>query len=266
MVVYFPITLDVLHAVHVFARAGGGGSSGGSGGGLGLLAIGYLPVHYVTQWVYKRWGRQLAIVAGWCAVVACTIITALTVHSLTLIVLIGAIVGVFSGTQNWLRRLGKSISRTKKQLSISAAADPAWQEAGLLQHARQLFVQYQQDWAKADIASMQRYLAPHYFAHVRLMLMAMYEMGRRNAMDNVQILHTAVTEAIDAPDNDHDAFTVAFEAKADDKLVDGHTNEVLYADAGIFQELWHFDRQGNDWVIDGITQATQDVSRRSLAL
>lgn len=245
----------------VLARGGGGGSGGGGGGsgGGGLALIGYVPAHFSTSYLNRRYSRTVAFWGG--SLVALLVTSACTFADIGfgIVVGLGAGIGVYSGLHNFVARMLSKVKQSKQVVKYAEAQDPVWQEAAVLQRIRAVFLQFQQDWSRFDLASMQRYTAPAFYEHQRLLLTAMYQMGRKNAVGNPQLTRTVIVEAIDAPNNDNDNFTAVIEASANDILIDTSSSTQLFADSSKFTEFWHFDRQGDEWVLDKITQATEDA-------
>ena len=149
-----------------FARAGGGGS-GGSGGGDGggiFVFLGYIPMHAVGA-VLRRVGAKnevikiAAIIAGWIIAVIYAIIWTLIWRGFGLFVGMAALAGMAAGLYNLFAKLKQS-KQTQAELEAASADDAAWSEDKLVAHAKQVFMQYQQDWSKLNAKAMQSYLTP----------------------------------------------------------------------------------------------------------
>ena len=75
-------------------------------------------------------------------------------------------------------------------------------------------------------------------------------------MSNINISDVEVVDMLDSADNSQDTVTIGFSVSAKDLLIDNSTGETLFTDNSQFTEYWRFRRHGNDWLLDGIDQAT----------
>ncbi|HET6924987.1 MAG TPA: TIM44-like domain-containing protein [Candidatus Saccharimonadales bacterium] len=250
---------SVAPVLHEVARGGGGGSGAGGGGGGSIIAfIGYIPAHFITAWINRRVGKDPAIVAG--AVVG-VIVTAPCVvlnGGFGFIVGLGAVIGVYSGVNDWWGKLARTFKKSRQQVESAALKDSAWDEAALEERVRQVFADYQQDWSDFNFAHMKKYLSPAYYGFTEIFLRALQQMGRQNQVMNPAIQDLQFVAVQDEADNDADAFRVYLKAKADDRLIDTAAGTVIYEDTSSFRELWRFDREGNTWLLHDIQQVTAD--------
>ena len=252
--------LQLAGPLHLLARGGGGGSGGGGGGGGGggslIVAIGYVPTHFATRWCMQRYSARVALTVGIIVAVLVSIPTFWFDAFIGLIVAVSAGVGIHSGFNDWWGKLRKRFKVGKQNMDFAASKDPAWQEDAVQKRVQQVFYDYQKDWSDFNVQHMQTYLEARYFQHAQLMMAALYQMGRRNVVGHPDILSINPVDVIDAPIDDNDAFSVLIEAQADDRLIETATDEVIYKDTSKFTELWWFDRNGNNWDLKRIDQAT----------
>lgn len=251
-----------------FARAGGGGSSSGGGGSDGgdslFFILGYLPMHAVGA-LFARLSKKsiaakvVANIIGWIIALIYAWFWTSILGSLGFFIGIAALVGIAAGLYGWFGKIKQS-SLIKGRLQSAAAKDGAWNEAQLTEYAKQTFLRYQQDWSKLDAESMKAYLTPNYHYHAALLIYVLQTMGRQNIMEDVTITEALITNAVDETDNKHDRITVGFQVHARDKLLESKTGEAFFTDASTFNEFWHFVRSDTTWLLDGITQSTEDMT------
>jgi hypothetical protein len=252
---------------HIIARGGGGGSGGGGGGGGGGIAmLGYFPAYYSTQWLNKHADRGVAIIGGSFVGLLIAVLFGFLGIGVGIIVGIGAIIGVYSGINSLHSRLLRRSKTAKQQLSFAANNDPMWQETELQARVQAVFTDFQNDWSSFNLEHMRSYTTPRYYGHMELMLSAMYQMGRRNEVASPTILSTQVVNIDDQVQNDQDNFDIYIQAKANDSLLDTSQNKTIYTDKNSFEELWHFVRQDNTWLLDGISQATANALLKSVQM
>jgi hypothetical protein len=250
-----------------FARAGGGGSSsGGSGSGSGdsiFFVIGYLPMHALGALLAKlsrksTAAKVVANVAGWIIAIVYAWFWTSIMGGLGFAIGIAALIGIAAGLYGWFGKIKQS-SLIKGRLQSAAAQDSAWDEARLTEYAKQTFLRYQQDWSRLDVEAMKAYLTPNYQYHAALLVYVLQTMGRQDIMEDVTITEALVTNATDEADNSQDKFTIGIQAHARDKLLETKSGEVLFTDNSSFSEFWHFVRSDKTWLLDGITQSTENA-------
>lgn len=166
------------------------------------------------------------------------------------IVVIGAIVA-------WWRRR-KQIKRAEKAIEQARANDPSWD--GVVERAQNIFVQFQQDWSDFSVPNMQTYLTPRYLQHITLMMRALKQMNRQNKMSNVQLQQATLFNVSDSSEDELDNFDIEMRASANDELMDLTTNSTLFVDAKAFTEVWNFEREGGQWMLDKISQVGIETS------
>ena len=261
-----------------FARAGGGGSGGGSGSGDGgvlalIGAIGYMPMYGLARLLrlgqYNKPAWLLLQAAGWAIaglIAAALIVVAAITGSFTagfyffFPIAAGAILGMGSGLYSWFSKLKQS----KKVISALRAAEKSdynWNEKKLQSYAEGIFYKFQKDWSGFNTESMGRYLSPKYQNHINLMLHALNGANRVNKMLDAKIKKSMIVAATDSDNNDQDTFLIGVSAVANDQLIDTRSGKKLYQDKNEFTEYWRFIRRGNDWLLDGVEQSTNNYSK-----
>lgn len=250
----------------LFARSGGGGSGGGSGGaGLGLFALGYYPSLYIGKFIKKHCSRMLEVVLGAVYATIVTIIL-LVLGLLSLragLHAIAIVIGVWCGWGSaffgvW-ERIWKRAQKTEQDIAVASQTDQIWNKANMLEYAKNVFMQYQSDWSTFNINNMQKYLTSSYAQHNLLLLRVLRELGRTNRMSNIVITNALIMDMHDDIDNSRDSYTVAFEASAQDELIENATGKVLFKDKTTYIEQWTFVRNGNGWLLGRIDQETANI-------
>lgn len=257
-----------LPLLHIFARGGGGGSGGGGGGGGGgiIALIGYVPAHFVSSWCNRHLSRKVGIIAGSIVGLAVTVPCIYVSPFFGILVGIGAAVGVYSGINNLLSRALKLAKTAHTAAQVAANSDPVWQEEAIQSRIKKVFLSFQHDWSTFNLPHIRTYTTDNYYNHVRLMLTAIYQMGRRNNVETPVLNKALVTQVVDQHDNNQDSFQAYIAAQAHDIQVDTVHNQIIYTDDSAFEEFWRFRRIDNEWMLDGIQQATANLSQRQLSL
>jgi hypothetical protein len=228
--------------------------------------VGYVPTHFVTNWLYKHVSELSAKVAGISVGIVVTIICILLSPFFGILVGVGAVCGVYTGLPNTYAFVTKRAKQNKALLEYAAQRDGMWQENVIQQRINDVFMSFQRDWSEFNLDSMRQYMSPKFYRHMELMMTALWQMGRQNLVNGPMLLESSVIGAIDDRNNDKDQFTAYINGIANDVLVRREDKWPLYTDNSSFEEFWKFDRQpdpsgvGRDtWVLDGIGQATEET-------
>lgn len=109
---------------------------------------------------------------------------------------------------------------------------------------------------------MKTYLSANYMNHISLMMLAIKQRKRRNQVDKPKLLEWFAVDAEDLADNSQDRVKFHIRAKASDKLyeIDDKIENLLFERNVEFQEYWYFVRNNDRWLLDGISQLTEDKS------
>lgn len=257
-------------ALELFARAGGGGSGGGGGDGDGisfLALIGYVPAHGLGAFLRRKLPSEsgaaslLAHVITW----PLAIIWAIACFAMFgggffgFIVALGAIIGAPAGLFNWFSEVLKQSADVKRRLKRAAANDPMWDEAQLVDFAKQAFMRYQYDWSRQDTESMKQYMTEGYHYHASLFIYTLQLMQRTNTMEDIAINETVVMQVHDDQNDANDRVIIGITAHAKDTLINTAANTAIFTDNNSFTEYWTFARSGSTWLLADIGQATADM-------
>ena len=259
-----------LHYVPTIFARGGGGGSGGDDGGLGIVLVGYVPMHFLGAWLRKFIKKhELASMAlqvvGWVVMLVYAVLLIVLFRGWGFLMAIGAPLGMGAGLYGWFGKLTQS-KKTKAALAAAVKNDGAWDEARLTAMTTEVFNRFQQDWSNLNAEAMKAYMTPQYQYHNALMVYALQLAGRRNLVNNPKIGQVTVVDIHDAADNSQDVALIGVQASASDQLVDTATNSVIFTDSKPFTEFWRFQRSGEGWLLSGIQQATTSSWRTSPAL
>lgn len=262
-------------ALELFARAGGGGSGGSSGGGgdgdgdgiVFLALVGYVPTHGLGAFLRRKLPSEsgaaslLAHVITW----PLSIIWAIACFAMFgsgffgSIVALGAIIGAPAGLFNWFSEVLKQSAEVKQRLKRAAANDPMWDEAQLVDFAKQTFMRYQYDWSRQDTESMKQYMTEDYHYHASLFIYTLQLMQRTNTVEDIVIDEAVVVQVHDDQNDANDRVTIGITARAKDTLINTAANTAIFTDSNSFTEYWTFARSGSTWLLADIGQATADM-------
>jgi hypothetical protein len=101
---------------------------------------------------------------------------------------------------------------------------------------------------------MKAYLAPDYLKHMALVLAALKQLDRQNDVRNPVLKQATIFNVDDEAKNDLDNFDVEIKGGAEDCLIRLSDQRLLWRNTSGFTEIWHFDRQGDTWILADIEQ------------
>lgn len=261
------VAITAASLTDLLARSGGGGSDSGGGGEGIIMLLGYLPMHFIGSRLRRsspdRHTTLPKQIIGWTIGIIYSAFWILILrHFLGFLIAAAAIAGTGAGLYNWFGKITQS-KAVQSRLSTAAQSDSVWNEASLLARATEVFGRYQHDWSTWNSEAMKSYMTPEYQYHAALLLYALQLGSRQNIVENPEIHDIVVVNMADSTDNNQDLMTIGITASANDKLIDTRSQTVLFADKNEFTEYWQFRRQGNQWLLDGIQQATEAAWTRN---
>lgn len=209
------------------ARGGGGGSGGGGGGGGGGGFSGHGSGRPLTLW-------DMAYAAFWALLIIIPVVIA------------------------WYKKK-KKIEKAEILLKEAKSTDSKWDKDLLKNKVTETFLKFQEDWSNFNVERMKEYLTEDYYKRMVLEMNVLKNENRQNIMSGVSISSLNFLEIQDESDNNKDNFTIEVNAMAQDSLYDTTNNSLLYRDSNPFSEYWNFLRQGDDWKLNLIKQATEDT-------
>ena len=260
---------DLLHTLEILARGGGGGSGGGGGGGVLVFFFmaGYWPISSIVEYAQKRGKKIIGVLVSIPVLIAVTILCAVIFKGWSIVTFAGGMAGFFAGALGFNRKVASLAKSAATQLRAASSKDAAWSEDRLRKIVQSTFDTYQTDWSSFNFKRMQSYLVPTYYAHMQLVLSALYAMGRRNEVANAKLDGMTFVDVQDSIDNSQDRFAVIIQAHANDRLIDTlDNNKQIYEDSSAWQETWHFKRQGSNWLLADIKQETETYDSGSAPL
>jgi len=233
--------------VNLLAIAGGGGSSGGGGGGGGGFSGGSSSSHSSS-------GGSSDPVTSWISLI------------ISVVIIGGVFIAAFIIGRKAIRIQKQKRLEMQAALAAAASVDKVWEPDTLVTHAKDTFLNYQKDWSSFNLESMKKYMTPEYYQHSSLMMAALKLANRKNEVQEPKVLDAVVLEFNDAADNSKDTHTVELSVYVHDVLIDTGSNSQLFAQNLAAVEYYMFERSGDEWLFDGINQATANPALRNTSL
>lgn len=172
----------------------------------------------------------------------------------------GGLLGISNKTSFNIFRTKKARTRAQSVIAAAQQTDARWNEQALIEHAKQVFTRYQADWSAFNLEGIITYTAPDYAKRAALLLQALRQLGRTNRVKDPAVLQATIIDASDDKSTENrDSYSVLFDATATDELID-EDGTILYSSTPRFSEMWSFVRNGDTWVLSGITPGTTSIS------
>lgn len=221
------------------ARAGGGGSGGGGGGGGGGGS-------------HSGGGRG-------CSFQQCPVQNSI-IFGIFILFFIGTSVLAYKQRQAVIAAKKAKIAEADAELATAEAHDALWNKDKLIGFTHDLFLEFQRAWGVIDVPALAKILTPDMHKRIALELAVLSNEGRRNPTEITEIIEQAFIGVHDDSDDTQDSFSILFTARADDRLIQVDSDDVIFEDNSSFTETWDFVRDGNSWKLAAIHQATEDAN------
>ncbi len=209
-------------------RAGGGGGGGHSGGGGGGSYYGG-----------GRYGRGVKWEKG-------------DNERLIVILIVIAIIITFSIIgYKWIIKY-KAL-RVNRILDKSANEDAIWNKEKLEKFVRDSYIKMQTAWMKQDMNHVQDIITSELYDIYQRMLDNQNRVGIYNHIDEVRIEKVEFVGVEDYIDDNYDRFTAYISGHMVDLIVRIGINEIKTDKLTYFEDLYHFVRFENSWLLSGIT-------------
>ena len=195
----------------------------------GIAMIGFVPAYCIGSALRKHIGQEGTrfVAANAIGFVLIVITFALIARGwVGVTIAFGALVGMVTGLYEAFNKIKQS-KFLRDKLMQASAADPVWNEQQIIDHAKQVFLRYQSDWAKQDSEAIKAYTTENYAYHAGLMIYTLQLMNRTNQMSDIVMNDAEVVDMLDSPDDSQDTVTIGFSASAKDSLVDNATNQKI---------------------------------------
>lgn len=230
------LIMMILFMRNCYARAGGGSGSGSSGGSGGSSSGGGTTHYYYHDHNHGYGGG-----------------TSLTPQNS--ILLTATLAGTFLVARCLYRRY-KAIGmhyQVKKQLKVLDDQDEFWNESRIKKEVKEAYYAIQKAWTLQDVKTLKEYLTDNMYGVFETKINWNEFQGKRNVLNDVQLLKHDVVSLYDSINDDEDYFWVYIEGKMIDEMRD-QEDQVLERYRGIFVEYWKFKRTGNRILLDEIKQ------------
>lgn len=130
------------------------------------------------------------------------------------------------------------------------------QEKWIHEEAEKIFVAYQNDWSNFKLENIKKYTTERYFEHVKLMLMAIRKMGRRNVVSDLKVIKVSLLSELNGALPIR--ISLQFKFSGVDTLIDSSSNKVLYHDRVYAAfEIWSFIYDGTSLKLDEVKRPTE---------
>jgi preprotein translocase subunit SecG len=224
--IYGQIIFLICITADVFARAGAGGGSSGGGS-----------------------GRASSGAAGWGETI------------IGVVLIVGFFIWI--GIATWLiMKKNKKATELAKKLSL---LDKAWELETIYQAVKHTFLMVQHAWMEKKYYRVKYLMASELYEAHQNQIQALAEQGHKNIVDKIQIGDLQIVSIDDHKDDAQDNFWIYIDYDLIDYTIDEKSGEIISGSntsIECYQELWHFIRNDDKWIVDNIQH---NLSIRSLA-
>jgi len=141
-------------------------------------------------------------------------------------------------------------------LAQAEQASQIWNQQSLKSLGQDTFQNYQKDWSAYNLASMQAYMSPEYYAKNVLLIMALQELRRKNTTVIKSFSDIFVADFSE----DQKTCRIGMTVSVQDQLIDTHEERTLFELPLTVTEYYRFTHDGSRWIFTGIDQSTAEPS------
>ena len=105
-----------------------------------------------------------------------------------------------------------------------------------------------------DMGTIKNHLHPSLYTDWESQISAQKSRGERNVMQGLSVNNVRIINVKNFSDDEHDEFTVCFDAEANDQTLVG--NKVQKEKKEGFREFWTFEWEKGKWTVREITQSS----------
>ncbi len=151
-------------------------------------------------------------------------------------------------------KINKKNKAVKEALVKIALREPQWSEDKLIVLATKIFRDLQNAWGEHDMGTIKNHLHPSLYTDWESQISAQKSRGERNVMQGLSVNNVRIINVKNFSDDEHDEFTVCFDAEANDQTLVG--NKVQKEKKEGFREFWTFEWEKGKWTVREITQSS----------
>lgn len=150
-------------------------------------------------------------------------------------------------------KINQKNKKVKQALAIMESREPQWSEDKLVLIASNIFRQLQTAWGQHDLETIKNHLHPSLYTDWEIQIKEQKLRNERNVMLGLSIENVRIVNVKNFTQNEHDEFTVCFDAEANDQTL--INDSVKTEKHEKFREFWTFEWESGKWTLREVSQS-----------
>jgi predicted lipid-binding transport protein (Tim44 family) len=177
------------------------------------------------------------------------------IFSILIFAIIGGILVVYSSIISIM--LFSKRKKANKSLKQFQRQDSIWNHPTMTSRIEEIFFEVHKAWTERDQNIAKESLTQNMFLEQKRKTDKLIKSGRKNVLESINLVEASIISVTDFKDNSKDIFSSHIKGKMINYIIDDKTEKVISGDNKHykpFEEIWHFKREGNKWVLSEIDQ------------
>ena len=152
-------------------------------------------------------------------------------------------------------KLYRKSKKSKELLRLLAENDPIWHHRRMLARVEEVFFKVQIAWKDRNQKTAKDCMSSRIYTKHKMQTDEMLKNHRKNILQKINLKEVKIISVSDYKTNENDAFAVFIKASLIDYHIDDRSGKLLSGSKSKvehFQEIWHFIRERNKWLLDEI--------------
>lgn len=145
--------------------------------------------------------------------------------------------------------------KAKKRIAEFERYDNTWNQELIKSRIETIFFKLQQAITERDLTIVKNYLTERMLKKQTELIQDLINKKKINKLESIKLIEANIISVTDFKDDNKDILSCHINGKMINYLVDEKTKKIISGDSlhyKPFEELWHFRKQGNNWLLDDI--------------
>lgn len=156
--------------------------------------------------------------------------------------------------------------KAAEYLEKSAREDAMWEVGNLTEHIKTTFISMQDAWMAQDMNRISDLVTANFFDHSQLLLDHQSQKGVYNFITDIRIDTVDIIGVEDYRDNKYDKFTAYINGYMVNVVISKHGADIGPDKRSYFEDLYHFVRNEDKWLLYSITNKVEIWAVSELAI
>lgn len=145
--------------------------------------------------------------------------------------------------------------KARKRIKDFERYDSKWNQEFIKSRIETIFFKLQQSITERDLTLVKDYLTEKMLKKQTDLIQHLINKKKINKLESIKLVESTIISVVDFKDDNKDIFSCHINGKMINYFVDEKTQKIISGDNSHykpFEELWHFKRKDNNWLLDEI--------------